>query len=177
VVFEQMLTVFFAAGVGVAIVLYAARSRRSVAPSIIGQGAAVQASPYVAAETIQASAADAPVVEASSVSHLSQIVNDIPSTASEVATPTEAAAVVAAPVEEAMASIIVEPTVTMESQASQAVSATTAAEASAQTTIATTEKPRRVRSTRRRSSGTASTRTRARTATSQKTTEQTTTTS
>jgi hypothetical protein len=169
VVFEQMLTVFFAAGVGVAIVLYASRSRRSVAPSsVTGQDAAVQA--YVATETVQASVAEAPVVEASSVSQ-PQVVNEIPSATSEVATPTEeaAAVVVAAPaVVEAVAPIVVvEPTV-MESQASSAVSTTTtAADAPAQTT----EKPRRARSsTRRRSSGTASSRTRSRA--SEKTTEQ-----
>jgi hypothetical protein len=171
VVFQQMLTIFFATGVGVAIVLYATRSRRSAAPSsLIGQGAAVQA--YVAAETFHASVSDVPVVEASSV-YQSQVVNEVPSATTEVATPTtEAAAAVAAPVVEAMTPIIVvEPTVMMESQASAVVSATAPAETPAETTT-TTERPRRVRgSSRRRSSGTASTRTRSRA--SQKTTEQT----
>ena len=170
-----MLTIFFATGVGVAIVLYATRSRRSVAPSsLMGQGAAVQT--YVAAaETTHASVPDAPVVEEASSVSQSQIVNEVPSTTTttEVATPTtEAAAAVAAPLEEAMTPItVVEPTVMMEPQASVVVSANAPAEAPAQetTTITTTsERPRRVRGSRRRSSGTASSRTRSRA--SQKTT-------
>ncbi len=144
-VFEQMLTIFFATGVGVAIVLYSARSRRSVAPSLIGQSAAVQT--FAATEAIHADVTDAPVVDASSVFE-SQVVSDIPSATSEVATPTEAAAV-AAPAEVAP---IVEPTVMMESQASAAVEAP----------AHTAERSHRVHSSRRRSSGTASSRTRVR---------------
>ena len=143
-----MLTIFFATGVGVAIVLYSTRSRRSVAPSMIGQSAAVQT--YGASETIHASVTDAPVVEASSV-YESQAFSEFPSATSELTTPTEAAAV-AAPVEAMIP--IVEPTPMMESQASTAVPAITAAEVSA-----TAEKPRRVSSRRR--SGTASRKTRA----------------
>ncbi len=147
-VFEQMLTIFFATGVGVAIVLYTARSRHSVAPSLMGQSAAVQTYEHI--ETVHASVTDAPVVEASSVFE-SQAFSEVPSATSEIATPTEAAAA-AAPVE-AMTPIV-EPTVMMESQASATVSAITAAEAPAPA-----ERPHRVSSRRR--SGTASSKTRA----------------
>ncbi len=140
-----MLTIFFATGVGVAIVLYSARSRRSVAPSLIGQSVAVQT--FAATEAIHADVTDAPVVEASSVSEYQA--GEVPSATSEVATPTEAAAV-AAPAE-ALAPIV-EPTVMMESQASAAVEAP----------AHTAERSHRVHSSRRRSSGTASSRTRVR---------------
>ena len=156
-VFEQMLTIFFATGVGVAIVLYSARSRRSVAPSLMGQNAAVQT--YEPIETIHATATDAPVVEATPVIE-SQEVSQVPYATPEVATTTEAVPA-AAPVEavtpiveptmimEAQAITIVEPTVIMEAQASPTMAPTTAAEVPA-----TAERPRRASSRRR--SGTAS---------------------
>jgi hypothetical protein len=144
-----MFTIFFATGVGVAIVLYTARSRHGAAPSLGPQSAVAQA--YIPSEAVQAEVADTPVVDVSSISE-SQIATEIPSATSEVATPTEGAAV-AAPAE--VPTPIVEPTVTMETQASAAAAETTAVEAPAHPAV----RAHRVHASNRRSSATASGRT------------------
>ena len=137
-----------------AIVLYFARSRHGAAPSLGVQSAVPQA--YIPSETVQAAVADTPVVDVSSVSE-SQVATEIPSATSEVATPTEAAAI-AAPAE--VPTPIVEPTVTMETQASAAASETIAVEAPAHPAV----RSHRVHaSSRKRSSATASGKTHART--------------
>jgi hypothetical protein len=125
VVFEQILTIFFATGVGVAIVLYFARSRHGAAPGLGVQSVVAQT--YIPSEAVQAAVADTPVVDVSSVFE-SQVATEIPSATSEVAIPTEGTTV-AAPAE--ALTPIVEPTVTMETQASAAAAETTAVEAPA----------------------------------------------
>jgi hypothetical protein len=102
VVYEQLLTILFAVGVGAAIIVYAARPRSRSVTASIAHGSAVgsfrQAAVVRAAPVPQVTAIQVPVVETSIASDPQSVVEVAPAVAEiAAAVPSEAAPVSSAP--------------------------------------------------------------------------------